>query len=106
MNKNDAHDHSLPNQEKWIILSTKELRFLFIYYMAILIISLSWIVFSVLFHYEFSENGFSNVVGIFMFAFPSGALGGGIYYIRKLYKSCIQNLVVETIEPSKKQYIC
>lgn len=101
MNKNETHDHSLPNQEKWIILSTKELKHLFLYYVFVLIVSLFWIIFSVLFHYEFSKNGFSNVVGIFMFAFPSGALGGVMYYIRKLYKSCIQNIIVETIEPSK-----
>lgn len=85
--------HLLPRQEKWINFTREETKHLFIYYLILLIFSLLWIAFSVLYHYEFSEKGFSNIIGIFMFACPGGLLGAVIYYIRKLYKSCIQNLI-------------
>lgn len=101
MNQSKTEGHALPNQEKWIIMSKKEVQHLFLYYIIIFAICLLWVTFSVLFHYEFSENGISNIFGIFMFAFPSGGLGGVMYYIRKLYKSCIQNIITESIEESK-----
>jgi len=91
--KKNINKHLLPWQEKWINLTSKEIKHLFFYYVVLLIISIIWIAFSVLYHYEFSENGFSNIIGIFMFACPGGLLGAVIYYIRKLYKSCIQGLV-------------
>ena len=89
--------HSLSRQEQWIKMSYKEVKHVFTYYFILLVISLLWVTFSVLYHFEFSKLGFSNVVGIFMFAYPSGVLGADIYYIRKLYKSCIQNLIEEPI---------
>lgn len=85
--------HQLQRQEKWIYMTIKEVKKLYWYYLLLLILSSLFISFSILYHFEFSENGFSVFWGIFMFAFPSGLLGATIYYIRKLYKSCIQNLV-------------
>lgn len=93
--KSQDNLHLLPLQEQWINMNVDEIKHLFIYYVFALIISLLWMTFSVIYHYELSENGFSNMVGLFMFAFPSGVLGATIYYIRKLYKSCIQKLVLD-----------
>ena len=93
--KNSSNPHLLPLQEKWINMNIDEIKHLFGYYITILILSLLWMTFSIIYHYEMSENGFSNMVGVFMFAFPGGVLGSSIYYIRKLYKSCIQKLVVD-----------
>lgn len=92
--KNPSNTHLLATQEKWINMTGTEIKRLFGYYIFILFASLLWMTFSVLYHYVWSESGFPNVVGIFMFAFPSGVLGASVYYIRKLYKSCIQKLVV------------
>ncbi len=89
----NSNEHLLPRQERWINFTSKEIKHLFVYYTVILIFSLLWITFSVIYHYELSEQGFSDIVGIFMFACPGGLLGAVIYYIRKLYKSCIQNLI-------------
>ncbi len=85
----------LENQEKWINFSYKETKRLFGYYLILLLISICWLVGSLVYNYEISEKNFSNIVGILMFSFPSGLLGGCVYYIRKLYKSCIQELVVD-----------
>lgn len=96
MSKNsevNTNEHLLPRQEKWINFTPEETKHLFVYYIILLTFSSLWITFSVLYHYEFSEQGFSNIIGIFMFACPGGLLGAVIYYIRKLYKSCIQNLI-------------
>ena len=101
--KNSSDPHLLPLQEKWINMSADEIKCLFGYYIFVLILSLLWMTFSIIFHYEISENGFSNIVGIFMFAFPSGVLGASIYYIRKLYKSCIQKLVVDDPEDTSTE---
>lgn len=89
----NKNEHLLSWQEKWINFTPKEIKHLFFYYIVLLLFSLLWITFSVLYHYEFSKQGFSNIIGIFMFACPGGLLGAVIYYIRKLYKSCIQNLI-------------
>lgn len=87
--------HMLENQEKWINFSYEETKRLFVYYLILLLISICWLVCSLVYNYKISERCFSNVVGILMFSFPSGLLGGCVYYIRKLYKSCIQELVVD-----------
>ena len=101
-NSSNGDEHSLPRQEKWINFTLEETKHLFMYYIILLVFSLIWITFSVLFHYEFSEQGFSNIIGVFMFACPGGLLGAVIYYIRKLYKSCIQNLVVTELIDNEK----
>ena len=100
MSQAEKQDHSLANQEKWIIMSPKEVYHLFFYYVSILVVSLLTIAFSLFYHYEYSKEALSDTIGIFVFALPSGALGGVVYYIRKLYKSCIQNIIVENIEES------
>ena len=86
-------NHKLDNQEKWIFLEKNEIKHLFIYYITVLILSFFWLCFSLVFNFEIHNNGFSKLIGILMFDFPSGVLGATIYYIRKLYKSAIQNLV-------------
>ena len=92
--KNTKKDrHLLSRQEKWIHFSPKEVKHLFFYYVGLLIVASLWLTFSVLYHYEVSPNGFSKYLGIIMFACPGGLLGSVIYYIRKLYKSCLQNLI-------------
>lgn len=96
--------HLLRRQEKWIVMSPKEVKLLFGYYVFILIISFAWVAFSVLYHFEHSVYGFSRYIGIFMFALPSGILGASIYYIRKLYKSCIQTLFAKDEVDDKSLY--
>ncbi len=94
-NNKKIASHLLPLQEKWINMSPKEIRRLFGYYIIILSISLLGLVFSIVYHYDLSKNGFTESQGILAFAFPGGVLGASIYYIRKLYKSCIQGIVVD-----------
>ena len=77
--KDKTNPHLLPLQEQWINMSVKEIKHLFAYYIIALILSLLWILFSILYHYELSNNGFSNMVGLFMLSFPSGVLCTIIY---------------------------
>ena len=81
------NNHKLDNQEKWIFLEKNEIKHLFIYYITVLILSFFWLCFSLVFNFEIHNNGFSKLIGILMFDFPSGVLGATIYYIRKLYWS-------------------
>ena len=74
--KGKTNPHLLPLQEQWINMSVKEIKHLFAYYIITLIVSLLWILFSVPYHYKLSENGFSNMVGLF---FSSSVLGAIIY---------------------------
>ena len=85
---NDSHE--LPNQEKWIKLSKKEIKHIFLYYIIIFILSLI-IVGIVICHLEGTTA--DNLGKLLFFAFVCGLLGSTFYYIRKLYKSCIQLLV-------------
>lgn len=101
--KNQTNSHLLPLQEKWINMNSKEIKRLFAYYIFSLFVSLLWVLFSMIYHYSLSEKGFSNIIGIFMFAFPGGVLGATIYYIRKLYKSCIQGLVTDNINDASTE---
>lgn len=101
--KKQENSHLLPLQEKWINMNVKEVKHLIAYYIFLLLISLLWMLFSIVYHYELSENGFPNVIGILMFAFPSGVLGATIYYIRKLYKSCLQKIVVDNPEDTSSE---
>lgn len=82
--------HALPTQEKWIKLSWKEVKNIFIYYCSIFIISL--LAFGVVI-YRFVSIQTDNIGILLVFSFICGLLGSTFYYIRKLYKSCIQLLV-------------
>lgn len=84
--------HALPTQEKWIKLSKKEVKHIFIYYFAIFILSL--IIVGVII-YRLINLATDNLGLLLVFAFVCGLLGSTFYYIRKLYKSCIQ-LIVDT----------
>ncbi len=82
--------HALSTQEKWIKLSEKEIKHIFIYYCIIFTISL--IAFGIGIYY-FVRIQTDNIGMLLIFAFVCGLLGSTFYYIRKLYKSCIQLLV-------------
>lgn len=92
------NQHALKNQEKWIKLNKKEVKSIFIYYGILFSGALSAIVFIInklSLQPSMIENG-NNVLGIMniiYLAFFSGLFGSTFYYIRKLYKSCIQLLV-------------
>ena len=82
--------HALSIQEKWIKLSQNEIIHIFIYYFIMLFISLivSGVIISC-----FSST-LENILGILLLiSFFCGLLGSTFYYIRKLYKSCIQILI-------------
>lgn len=82
--------HALPTQKKWIKLTRKEVKHIFIYYCIIFIISL--VVFGFIIG-SFVNISRDNIGILLIFSFTCGLLGSTFYYIRKLYKSCIQLLV-------------
>ncbi len=84
--------HALPTQEKWIILSRKEVKHIFVYYFIIFVASL--IAVGAFICYCISRTPV-NIAILLPFAFVCGLLGSTFYYIRKLYKSCIQ-LIIDT----------
>ena len=90
----NIYSHKLPNQEKWIRLTVKEANCLFAFYVFMLILSSGWLFYSLIYHFDLSENGFSIILGILMFSCSGGLLGSTIYYIRKLYKE-FKNLPYE-----------
>ena len=85
-----AKPHTLPTQEKWIKLSAKEIKHIFIYYFITFLMSL--LSAGLIFYYGMYDL-VGNIGMILIFAFICGLLGSTFYYIRKLYKSCIQFLV-------------
>lgn len=87
---NMDNPHALPTQEKWINLSRKDIKHIFTYYCTIFIISL--IAFGIII-YHFTGIQADNIGILLIFSFICGLLGSTFYYIRKLYKSCIQLLV-------------
>lgn len=82
--------HALPTQEKWINLSKKEVKHIFIYYFIVFIFSL--VIFGIIICCL--VNTLEDNIGLLLlFSFVCGLLGSNFYYIRKLYKSCIQLLI-------------
>lgn len=84
--------HALNNQEKWINLNKKEIKHIFIYYTTLLFVSFAAGIFLLV------KFGVISVIEIELrvivgFSISWGLLGSTFYYIRKLYKSCIQELV-------------
>lgn len=92
------------NHNKWIFLKQKEIKHLYLYYIIVLVLSFLWLCFSLVTNYVILENGFPKLVGILMLCFPGGVLGSVIYYIRKFYKSLIQNMVVSPNGLSDEMY--
>ena len=43
-------------------------------------------------HFALAESGEIKVIETVLFSLVCGLLGGTFYYIRKLYKSCIQSV--------------
>lgn len=86
--------HALTNQEKWIVLSRKEVKHIFVYYLILLAVALiSTVCF--IFYFTATKSADVKLGLICIFAFINGILGSTFYYIRKLYKTCIQQLVIE-----------
>lgn len=88
------NSHELSTQEKWIKLSKNEVKHLFAYYFIIFFASLISVGIIV---YKYFQTSLDNIGMILLLSFASGLLGSTFYYIRKLYKSCIQ-LLVDTQE--------
>ena len=85
------NDHLMySHQEKWIKLSKREIKHIFIYFLIMFIISL--ISFFILVHCLFNSQYVSFVL-LLIFSFICGLLGSTFYYIRKLYKSCLYPMV-------------
>ncbi len=84
------NSHLLPTQEKWVDMTKNEIKHIFVYYIVLYIISL---LLSVLFIWLLSGQHELSLVNLLIFSFLCGLLGSTFYYIRKLYKSCIQLLI-------------
>ena len=83
-------EHQLPNQDRWIKLNEDEVKHIFQYY--ILLFAGSLIALFVCFCVYIPKKE-CNLHGILIISAVCGLLGSTIYYIRKLYKSCIQLLI-------------
>jgi hypothetical protein len=88
----------LNEQEQWIHLNLNECKHLFLYYFLSLLVSFVIFIASIIFHYTISS--FNQIIGLILFSILGGLMGSNIYYIRKLYKSCIQFL----ISPSEENF--
>lgn len=88
----DKNTHALPNQEKWIKLSRAEVKHIFIYYIVLFAASLVAMILFIR-YFALTEETEIGIICIVLFSLICGILGGTFYYIRKLYKSCIQLLV-------------
>ena len=92
-NMNDVKsDHALPLQEKWIKLSHDEVKHIFVYYVVIFFLSLAFCA-SFIYSGLPLDGGEIVLHRLMEFSFCFGLLGSTFYYIRKLYKSCIQCLI-------------
>lgn len=95
----ERNGHALPNQEKWIVMSRAEIKRIFEYYIVLFLISLLAVLLFIR-YFELIEKDKIGIFCIVLFSFSCGILGGTFYYIRKLYKSCIQSLVNDIAETS------
>lgn len=86
-----TNSHKLPNQEKWITLTSSEVKHIFAYYIVIFLISLIAMI-AFIRHFTLVDSSEIGMINTVLFSFSCGLLGGTFYYIRKLYKSCIQLL--------------
>lgn len=84
---------------KWIKLTKKELTILFVYYFILFLISL---ILSIFMFYKYGATNDDEIkMGVLLLTSGScGLLGSTFYYIRKLYKSCIQNLIDGQYDPA------
>lgn len=95
--KTEDTSHALKTQEKWIALSREEVKHIFAYYLILFIAALISVV-RFIFYYTSIESTEVELGWILIFAFISGLLGATFYYIRKLYKSCIQQLFITDLK--------
>ena len=84
--------HALPTQGKWIRLSNNEVKHIFIYYVIVFFVSLAFCIFLISNRFPPADDGI-NLDCLILFSFTFGLQGSIFYYIRKLYKSCIQLLI-------------
>lgn len=81
-------------ERAWMKLSAKEVKGIFVYYCLLMIISLpyTWRIITEFSKMNADEIGLTELVKV---AFSTGFLSSTCYYIRKLYKACIQKIVSE-----------
>lgn len=84
--------HALPNQEKWIQLTRAEVKHIFIYYAVLFTLSVVGVGIYISI-FSAAKSGQIGLILLVTFAAACGLMGSTSYYIRKLYKSCIQRLV-------------
>lgn len=84
--------HAFPVQEKWIKLTNKEVKHIFIYYGFLFFAALMLCARMINDLFPPVETGI-RLIELSSFSLAFGLLGSTFYYIRKLYKSCIQLLV-------------
>lgn len=92
----DANRHALQNQSKWIKLSPSEVKHIFIYYIISFFLSLAACI-GLISRQSPASLSMTNLASLIFSSFCFGLLGSTFYYIRKLYKSCIQ-LLVDTMD--------
>ena len=87
------------NETPWILFSISETRWLFIYYILGILFSFFVLCILVIFNYEFDCGALDaksiEMAKLVLLSFFSGVLGSTVYYVRKLYKACIRNLVFD-----------
>ena len=71
----EENRHLLKRQEKWIVMSSKEVKLLFGYYVFILIISFVWVAFSVLYHKKQASVWASVFVGYLLYLYYIYTIG-------------------------------
>ena len=82
------------SRSNWILFSKKDIQWLFAYYFTLFLLSLvaTGIIF---WFYMYITLDIQVSKLIVMCSAPCSLLGASIYYIRKLYKACIQNAISE-----------
>lgn len=85
-----SNSHLLSRQEKWIKLSITEVKHIFTYYFILFFMSFIGAGIMICFFIDIIEKQLGVLL---IFSFFCGMIGSTFYYIRKLYKSCIQLLV-------------
>lgn len=88
----EKKNHALPTQEKWIDLSSEEVKHIFWYYAGLFLGAIIFCAVNIIVGFTLSETGIV-LHRLMEISFSFGLLGSTFYYIRKLYKSCIQLII-------------
>lgn len=84
-------------KNNWIQISKADIVKLLKYYIFLFIVSSTCLITELLL-YNSKLSSLNYLPAIVLFSFPASLLGSSIYYIRKLYKSCIQEIIEEPSE--------